>query len=550
MFNPRQLLVHSQLLKAISEADAFSWSAREIVLGAFQQYLRNQNMFAFWNMQRALEPHFSNNNYHPKALTVENCVFSDLGRGNWKACAESVIESLCWLKDPWEIVATSHIQDILPSYPKQTTVSSEKVLIGDAPATNARVECRSATDLSHLEPQSFDLVITDPPFGDNIQYAELADFFYVWLRLVLADRYPEFRPQYCPKTLEAVANRARHPEDPDDFYKRVLTDCWRGAERLLKPGGLLAFTFHHSEDEPWVAVLESLFEAGFYIEATFPIRSDETKGEGQFGSQKIEYDIIHVCRKRASQPQSVSWARMRREALREVRQLTDLLELHQKAGLPAGDVKVIKRGKALEYYSRHYGKVYVDEGKGFSVRDALIGINQLLDEESGTGKEPPPVNAEPVTRQFLRLFDGCSQLPRDQMQKLLRGTTIDPKEYEERGWCKETQKIYHIVPPLDIAKDWYGKHRRKLTTDYDQASVLIGASFPQSGINVTDTLNNENFRPHPALGRLLKWQIQHGATPEVRNAATIASQIYGTWEIQHRDETQQMKLFFDDGEEG
>src|ERR1035438_4421659 len=65
---------------------------------------------------------------------------------------------------------------------------------------------------------------------------------------------------------------------------------------------------------------------------------------------------------------------------------------------------------------------------------STISSGRLLDEESGAGKEPPPVNAEPFTRQFLRLFDAVTQQPRDQMQKLLRGTTIDPKEYEERGW--------------------------------------------------------------------------------------------------------------------
>src|ERR1017187_6181819 len=210
--------------------------------------------------------------------------------------------------------------------------------------------------------------------------------------------------------------------------------------------------------------------------------------------------IIHVCRKRATDPEPVSWARMRREVLREVRQIADILELHLKVGLPAGDLQVIKRGNALEYFSRHYGRVYVDEVKGFSVRDALIGINQLLDEESGAGKEPPPVNAEPFTRQFLRLVDAVTQQPRDQMQKLLRGTTIDPKEYEERGWCKETQKVYHLTSPLEITQEWCGKHRRRLTSDYDQAMVLIGASFPASGVNVMEMLSNTNFRPHPALG--------------------------------------------------
>ena len=69
-----------------------------------------------------------------------------------------------------------------------------------------------------------------------------------------------------------------------------------GGRRIAscKPGGILAFTFHHSEDEPWVAVLESLFDAGFYLEATYPIRSDETKGEGarqvlRFTANRVRY---------------------------------------------------------------------------------------------------------------------------------------------------------------------------------------------------------------------------------------------------------------------
>jgi hypothetical protein len=101
--------------------------------------------------------------------------------------------------------------------------------------------------------------------------------------------------------------------------------------------------------------LESLFDAGYYLEATYPIRSDETKGEGEFGSKTIEYDIIHVCRKRTEDPKPVSWGRMRREVMADVRQLQSMLENHAKEGLPAADIQVIRRGKALEYFSRHYG---------------------------------------------------------------------------------------------------------------------------------------------------------------------------------------------------
>jgi putative DNA methylase len=167
-----------------------------------------------------------------------------------------------------------------------------------------------------------DLVVTDPPFEGLLHYSELSDFFHVWLRLVLKKRLPaQFEPDYTPKALEVVANRVRQPENPTGFYKRLMTETWSESKRILKPTGLLTFTFHHSEDEPWVRVLESLFDAGFYLEATYPIRSDETKGEGAkpgtFGSQAIEYDIIHVCRKRTEEPTPVSWARMRRKFSRK-----------------------------------------------------------------------------------------------------------------------------------------------------------------------------------------------------------------------------------------
>jgi putative DNA methylase len=182
-----------------------------------------------------------------------------------------------------------------------------------------------------------------------------------------------------------------------------------------------------------------------------------------------------------------------------------MLEHHQKAGLPEADLQVIRRGKALEYYSRHYGKVLVDDGRSMTVLEALVGINQLLDEETGGIKDPPPVNAEPFTRQFLRLFDGVKEIPRDQIQKFLRGTGIAPSDFEARGWCSEDKKIYQLTSPLEIARAWQGKHRRGMTSDYDQAAFLIGACFENSGINATDTLANDNFKPHPALGALLEW---------------------------------------------
>ncbi len=549
MFNARQMLVHAQLLKAIVNVGAYDWATREYVLGAFQNHLRNQNTFSFWHIKLdKLAPALSNNNFHPKSNVIEVGVFPPMGYGPWLSTIEVLRKGAEWSAEPWEAVNAESLRRTYPALGGQITGKSEKVRTGD-PVLGADVLCASSTDLHSLGDETVDLVITDPPFGDLLHYSELADFFYVWLRLALKDKYPDyFRADYTPKSLEAVANRAREPEDPDGFYQRLLTQCWREAHRVLKPSGILAFTFHHSEDEPWVAVLESLFDAGYYLEATYPIRSDETKGEGEFGSKTIEYDIIHVCRKRTEEPKPVSWGRMRREVMADVRQLQAMLENHAKEGLPAADIQVIRRGKALEYFSRHYGKVYVDEGRTISVREALIGINQLIDEDANKSAEPPPVNAEPMTRQFLRTFGAATELKRDQLQKFLRGSITTPDDFVQRGWCSEAKKVFTRTAPLDFAREWQGRHKRKLTSDFDQALVLIGACVDGSGINASDTLKNENFTPHVALKPLLDWLQKNGPDQTTRNAASRAVSIHNAWQASQAPQPAQASLFDDDGE--
>jgi SAM-dependent methyltransferase/DNA-directed RNA polymerase subunit RPC12/RpoP len=553
MFNPTQLLILTQLFRAIQKNPSASWNSKLFVLGAFQQYLRNQCMFSFWHLKAdKLASALSNSNFHPKSTMVESSVFADLGLGNWRSCADGIIEGAEWSQNPWEAVVTTTLEQTAPELAIQVAAKSTKVATSDPVCGTHPLLCCSATELSNIATSSIDAVITDPPFGGLLHYSELSNFFYVWLRLALRKHYPEsFEAEEVPTALEAVANRARNPEDYDAFYQRILTDCWRETYRVLKPGGILAFTFHHSEDEPWVNVLESLFDAGFYLEATYPIRGDDTKGEGAkpgtFGSQTIEYDIIHVCRKRTVEPNLISWARLRRLIMDDVRRIKALLSQHQKDGLPAADLQVIKRGKALEYFSRHYGKVYIEQGREFSIREALVGINQLLDDDAGAtgGPEAPPPNAEPYTRQFFRLFYETTQVPRDQIQKFLRGTGIAPSDFTERGWCSEKNKVFTLTPPIELARAWKGASRKGMARDFDQATFLVGGCFEGSNIRIMDTLDSPNFAPHPATAELVDWLINHGGSPQIKIAAQRAQTIYRDWLGRNKAKAQEQLSLFD-----
>jgi adenine-specific DNA methylase len=334
--------------------------------------------------------------------------------------------------------------------------------------------CRSSSDLPAIIDGSIDLVITDPPFGDNFIYSELANFFYAWLRIPLVEWHDDIRAlKTSPYLQEAVKNVAHHPEDADSFYQSMMTACWSEACRKLKPGGLMAFTFHHSEDTQWAIVLEALLDAGFFIEAIYPVTSDESKGENaEFGSKKIEYDMLHVCRKRLTEPAAVSWPKMRQWVRAELSRLKQLLASYKANDLSDADIRVIMRGKALEFYSRHYGNVLTSDHEPMSISHALAGINQLLDEGSGGSEMRPPAIVEPVAYQYLRLFTTRSSYESDEVTKNLFGTTIRLKDLVERRWVEERNRVVTAVPisaRFEVARQ---RPRKEMKTEIDQAHFL------------------------------------------------------------------------------
>jgi adenine-specific DNA methylase len=142
-----------------------------------------------------------------------------------------------------------------------------------------RVLCGDGASLQ-LANDAVDSVVTDPPYFDAIAYADLSDFFYVWLKRSLGDVFPEvFVTPLTPKSGEATALKHRHDSDGDKaklHFTSKLAACLAEAKRVCKPDGVLAVMFAHQSTEAWTALINAVLDAGLNVTATYPIDTEWT----------------------------------------------------------------------------------------------------------------------------------------------------------------------------------------------------------------------------------------------------------------------------------
>jgi adenine-specific DNA methylase len=250
-------------------------------------------------------------------------------------------------------------------------------------AIPAETTIGSASGLPHLSDKSITAVVVDPPYADNVQYSELADFFYVWLKRTQGYRRPEWFSTYlCDHDQEAVVCPVRHRQDDEplkvakaranDFYQKLMTDVFRECHRILRDDGVLTVMFTHKKQEAWEALFESLIRAGFMIEATWPVKTESEHSLHQAKKNAAQSTVILVSRKRpAGAGVGYFDARMQEEIRQAARKSAERLK---NEGLNAVDQLVGSFGPAMEVYSRH-DEVRTDTGDP-------VGVAKAIDEAS------------------------------------------------------------------------------------------------------------------------------------------------------------------------
>ena len=197
---------------------------------------------------------------------------------------------------------------------------------------------------SQLPSKSIDLIVTDPPFFDNVCYSELADFFYAWQQLV-----PRGFIKKGKETTRCPAKEAQD-QNPVNFTKKlqaVFNEC----HRVLKDNGLFVFTYHHSREEGWQSIANAILKSGFFVINSHPVKSEMSVATPKSQSKNpIQLDIIIVCRKtkfKAKRPSAQS-------ALKIAEEKISRLELSG-FSLSKNDQKIIKYGQLLTVFRSERG---------------------------------------------------------------------------------------------------------------------------------------------------------------------------------------------------
>lgn len=255
------------------------------------------------------------------------------------------------------------------------------------PTTANRAEVYQADAATTPHATDGPVIVTDPPYYDNIAYADLSDFFYVWLRKSLRDIYPElFAGMSTPKAEEMVANRLRFKNPRDRFEELMHKALQRIRERCSNQFPTSIFYAYRQQEEKkdgvtstgWETMLNAIISAGFQIVGTWPMRTELTSGIDP-EQNKLASSIVLVCRPRPESASNISYGGFLTALRKEIPAALD--RLTREEHIAPVDLAQAAIGPGMEVYSRYSSvKTMRDEELvEVTVREALMAINREID---------------------------------------------------------------------------------------------------------------------------------------------------------------------------
>lgn len=298
LFNKRQLLCLGLLLDEINQIDDKDTQLWCQV--AFSGMLEMNNMFCRYQ-QNAFKicNIFFNHAYVPISMPVENCVWgTNLGTGTFIKTIQKIIKGKRFNKKMFDISVKKNSKGIYESlqvYNGDSICVKSTDKYENLSPNSPLLKCCDSRDLGFIPDKTVDFVLTDPPYGANIMYSELIDFFHVWNARSSLANVIGFNNKTSPKEKEIVINRVSNKDI--DYYKDGITTVLSQCYHKLKDDGCLVFSFHDKNLESWIAVLLSITSAGFFLSSCYPVQSETRTGAHTSNKNSIGIDMMLICRK-------------------------------------------------------------------------------------------------------------------------------------------------------------------------------------------------------------------------------------------------------------
>ena len=363
---------------------------------------------------------------------------------------------------------------------------------GYAPAAEFIADCIQTlplTGVGHVKQQdaaasalsSDKVVSTDPPYYDNIGYADLSDFFYVWLRHTLRSVFPDlFTTLVAPKAEELVATPYPHgsKDRAESFFLAGMTQAmhWLAANAHPSFPVTIFYAFKQSENDGvdgtvstgWETFLDAVIRAGFAITGTWPMRSEQEFRMRNMDSNALASSIVLVCRKRPADASTAT----RREFVNALKAELPVNLAHlQRGNIAPVDLAQAAIGPGMAVYTR-YAQVLDAAGKSLSVREALALINQTLDE--ALVEQEGDFDAD--TRWALAWFEqvGFNDGEFGMAETLSKAKNTSVDGMVDAGILVSSRGKVRLLKPAEMQANWDPAKDRRLTA-WESVHQLIRA---------------------------------------------------------------------------
>lgn len=437
LFSPRQLFANLTILEKLRETvDEARGELSAEKLAAVEVYLAfaldkivdyNSRMASWDSTRRKVRNTFDKHNYAFKWAFAE---------------FECSREAVPWAVENIAVDVEKIAKLLVP----------EDQLGAGTKANHVTVRQGSATSLP-IESGAIDVIVTDPPYYDNVMYAECSDFFYVWLKRSAPDVFGRtVSLDLTDKELEAVANPAlfkgvatpgRRPSQlADARYEELMTSAFREAARVLTDDGVMTVMFTHKRVDAWNTLGRSLIEAGFSIHSSWPVYTESENSTHQAKKNAAQATIMLACRKRADS-ESAWWSDLKGDVARTAREAAQRMSSD---GIRGVDLTLATFGPVLGVVSRRWpvytGKL-TDDGQQ-ELLSPDIALDLAREEVAKLKKRGllggRDVNFDPLTDWWLLAWSdfGAATFPAGEALKLSIAMHLDLDDVTKQNALAES----------------------------------------------------------------------------------------------------------------